>query len=194
LYCVDGVEGTTTNNYGDDSMSLGDTIHNVKYNKGANTTPRHRQLAAEEIQKVRRIKYFVIGFLFTITIAVAIGAYLSKHVSEGDEFKSQFSEDATKIVETMGRNLVLTLQASDAFTVSITSLAMATNQSWPYVVVPDFAVRAEKIRSLANAVLVNTYTLVEPDQRYKWQNFTALVGPEWVDESIEAIAEFDGKE
>ena len=69
---------------------------------------------------------------------------------------------------------------------------MATNQSWPYVVVPDFAVRAEKIRSLANAVLVNTYTLVEPEQRSTWQNFTAAVGPEWVNNSIEAIAEFDG--
>jgi len=186
-------EGTTS--YGeddDDPTSMGDATNVGNFNKGA-AQPR-RQLAAKEVQTVRRIKYFVICFLFTITIAVAFGAYLATWNSEGGEFVSQFNEDATKIVHTMGRNLILTLQAADAFTVSITSMAMATNQSWPCVVVPDFAVRAEKIRSLANSVYVNTYIWVEPDERSKWENFTALTGPAWVDESVEAIAEFDGME
>ena len=92
----------------------------------------------------------------------------------------------------MGINLVRTLQASDAFVVSITSLASFTNQSWPFVVVPDFAVRAEKIRSLANAVFVNTYNLVQPNERMEWENFTARTGESWVNQSIAAIEEFDG--
>ncbi|KAG7338693.1 adenylate/guanylate cyclase [Nitzschia inconspicua] len=69
-------------------------------------------------------------------------------------------------------------------------MAEATNQTWPYVVVEDFAVRAEKIRSLANAVYVSTYHLVQPEQRYEWQNFTAKTGNKWINESISVIENY----
>ena len=113
-------------------------------------------------------------------------------MQEQREFEDQFLEDSIKVLSTMGSNLVRTLQASDAFVASITSLASVTNQAWPFVVVPDFAVRAEKIRSLANAVYVNTYNLVQPNERMEWENFTAQTGESWVNESITAIEDFDG--
>lgn len=155
-------------------------------------TPRQRQLAVKEIQTVKRIKFFVIVSLLILTACVAVSAYFISAGQEQIEFVAQFQEDATKLLQTVGNNLLLTLSASDAFTVSITSSAHATNQEWPFVVVPDFAVRAEKIRSLANAVLVNTYPIVEPEQRAEWENFTAHTGQGWVDESIQAIADYDG--
>jgi hypothetical protein len=181
-----GLDDGTTTNQGEDDTTIG-TNRDFDINN-----PRNRQLAAKEINAVRRTKYFVIICLLCIMIGVACGAYFLSAGSEQVEFVEQFNEDAKKVLQTMGRNLIQTLQASDAFTVSITSLAMATNQTWPYVVVPDFAVRAEKIRSLANAVLVNTYYFVEPEQRSEWENFTARTGETWVNESIAAIEEFEG--
>jgi hypothetical protein len=179
-------DGTTTNQGEDDTT--------IATNRDFESYPRNSQLAAKEINAVRRTKYLVIIFLLCIMIGVSIGAYFLSANSEQVEFVEQFNEDAKKVLQTMGSNLVLNLQAADAFTVSITSLAMATNQTWPYVVVPDFAVRAEKIRSLANAVLVNTYIFVEPEQRSEWEDFTAQTGETWVNESIAAIEEFDGME
>lgn len=69
-------------------------------------------------------------------------------------------------------------------------MAKVTGQTWPFVVVPDFAVRAEKIRSLANAVYVNTYHVVRREQRDEWQNFTAATGNTWINESIAAIENY----
>mmetsp|Transcript_42798 Transcript_42798/g.46469 ORF Transcript_42798/g.46469 Transcript_42798/m.46469 type:complete len:216 (-) Transcript_42798:2308-2955(-) len=134
------------------------------------------QLAYKEIQKVCRVNYFIICFLTSMTITIAFVAYFVSSVTEESDFVTQFNEDALKIVESMGKNLVPTLQNSDAFTVSITLFAMATKQPWLFVVVPDFGVRVEKIRALAHAVLVNTYIYVEPDERTKGENFTAETG------------------
>lgn len=155
-------------------------------------TPRERQLASKEIKKVRRTKNFIILFLLIIMIGVSAAAYCLLSYQEYQEFKIQFHEDSHKVLLTMGINLIRTLQASDAFVVSITSLASATNQDWPFVIVPDFAVRAEKIRSLANAVYVNTYNLVQHDKRKEWENFTAQNGKSMINESIAAIENFDG--
>jgi hypothetical protein len=50
-------------------------------------------------------------------------------------------------------------------------------------------VAAEKIRSLCEAVYVNTYLVVENDQRKEWENFTATVGTQMADEANETIAD-----
>lgn len=156
------------------------------------TTPRERKLAERESTRVRRTKYFVMLFLLFIMVGVSAATYHLISKQEYEEFHRQFKEDSHKVLSTMGSNLVRTLQASDAFVVSMSSLAAATNQSWPFVVIPDFAVRAEKIRSLANAVYVNTYHLVEPSQRREWETFTAQHGEAMINESIATIENFDG--
>jgi hypothetical protein len=89
-----------------------------------------------------------------------------------------------------GQNLDRIFLASDAFAVSAASHAAHTNQTWPFVTIPNFAVRAEKIRSLCGAVYVNTYHTVEQEQRGEWERYTAIAGPPMVDEAIAAIAEF----
>jgi hypothetical protein len=83
------------------------------------------------------------------------------------------------------------MEASDAFIASITSYAAHTNQTWPYVVIPDFSVAAEKIRCLCGAVYVNTYHVVENEKRQEWEHFTATGGKEMVDKAISAIAEYN---
>jgi len=156
------------------------------------STPRAHQLAATENRKVQRTKNFVMFFLFIIMVGLSVATYFWISNGEYGEFEHQFYDDCNKVLTAMGSNLVRTLEASDAFVVSIVSLASATNQSWPFVVVPDFAVRAEKIRLLANAVYVNTYPLVRPNERKEWENFTAQHGESMIIESIAAIEEFDG--
>jgi hypothetical protein len=176
-----------TTSIDEDDLSLG-----TRTGIEPSSTPRAHQLAATESRKIRRTKNFVMLFLFIIMVGLSVATYFRISNGEYGEFERQFHEDSNKVLTTMGSNLVRTLEASDAFVVSIISLASATNQSWPFVVVPDFAVRAEKIRSLANAVYVNTYPLVQPNERKEWENFTAQHGESMIIESIAAIEEFDG--
>mmetsp|Transcript_1718 Transcript_1718/g.4427 ORF Transcript_1718/g.4427 Transcript_1718/m.4427 type:complete len:967 (-) Transcript_1718:770-3670(-) len=157
-------------------------------------SPREQQLAAKESKKIHRTKFFVMFFLLVIMVGVSIATYYMISREEHVEFVHQFNDDSHKILSSMGSNFVRNLEASDAFVVSITSLASVTNQEWPFVVVPDFAVRAEKIRSLANAVYVSTYNLVQPNQRNEWEKFTAEKGESIVIESITALEDFDEKQ
>lgn len=150
------------------------------------------QLASSETKAVRRMKLIVMLCLLASMTAVAFTAYYLTAQQETGEFTDQFQEDANKILSTMGSNLERSLQASDAFVTSMASAAVTTNQTWPFVVHPDFAVQAEKIRSLANAAYVMNYNWVKPDQREQWQNFTAATGKAWVNESLAVMEEYDG--
>jgi len=64
-------------------------------------------------------------------------------------FEEQFLDDAHKVLEAVGSSLYLTLGAIDALVDSMISFAHYTNQTWPFVTIPDFAVRSAKIRSLS---------------------------------------------
>ena len=165
--------------------SLGDTSAGAA---AAAAAAKHREiiLAAKENQALRMLKCFVFGFLFLCMGFVSWGIYWYMSTSEINELHLQFHEDATKVLATLGTNMEHILEAMDAFTVSMISHARSTNQTWPFVVIPDFAVRAEKIRSLSGAVYINTYHFVEDTQRVEWENFTAKPSSHsWVNESIQ---------
>ncbi|KAL3917415.1 MAG: hypothetical protein SGILL_004724 [Bacillariaceae sp.] len=148
-------------------------------------------LAEKETKTLRRLKCIVFSLLFCSMMAVAFTAYYVTARQETVEFEKQYYENAHKVLSTMGSNLERTLQASDAFVASIASMAELTNQTWPFVVVPDFAVRAEKIRSLANAVVANTYAVIQPEERSEWERFSALAGESFVEESLTVMEEYD---
>jgi hypothetical protein len=152
---------------------------------------RREELASKESRAVTKLKLLVFGSLFCSMVAVALVAYFLTSQAEQDNFELKFHDDANKLLGNMGQNLQRTMEAADAFITSITSYAAHTNQTWPYVVIPDFAVRAEKVRSLCGAVYLNTYQFVEHAQRKEWENFTASVGTKMADEAIAAIADYN---
>ena len=76
-----------------------------------------------------------------------------------------------------------TLEAVDSFVVTTASYAEATNSSWPFVTIPNFAVRIAKIRTLAKAVYVGQLQYVSEDQRRAWQNYS-MQHSSWVEQSI----------
>ena len=61
-----------------------------------------------------------------------------------------------------------------------------------FVTIPDFTVRADKVRSLSRATIVNTYHFVTAEERSQWEEYTAENGPRYVEESI-AIQEHDSR-
>jgi hypothetical protein len=152
---------------------------------------QREELASKETRNVTKLKLVVFGSLFVSMVAVVLSAYFFTAQGEHHNFEVHFYDDANKILGNMGHNLQRTMEVSDAFISSITSFAAYTNQTWPYVVIPDFYVTAEKIRSLCGAVYVTTYHVVENDQRKEWENFTATVGTEMIDQAIAAIAEYN---
>jgi hypothetical protein len=152
---------------------------------------RSEGLSSKETRAVINLKLFVFGSLFLSMVAVVLTAYFLTSQAEHDSFELHFYDDANKILGNMGQNLQRTMQASDAYIATITSYAAHTNQTWPYVVIPDFSVTAEKFRSLCGAVYVNTYLVVENEQRKEWEKFTAKVGRKMADKATATIAEYN---
>jgi hypothetical protein len=82
------------------------------------------------------------------------------------------------------------LQGSfDSLAVSTISLARATNQTWPFVTLPDFAVRMAKILPLSRTFVMYMLPLVTPSQRDEWEAYT-VQNDYWVNESIKIQKEF----
>jgi hypothetical protein len=119
----------------------------TEQNSLANATPKEQDaIAKDEDKAVFRLRLLVIGVLVASTVGVACAVYNYISKSENSQFEESFSDDANKVLEALGSSLHLTLSAVDAFVVNIASCAILSNSSWPFVTIPDFAVRANKIR------------------------------------------------
>ena len=168
------------------ASSRGTTLH-----LGDETTVKEEKLANKETQTVGRLKIVVLLLLVFSAIGVALAVFYYVRNSELEDFEESFHGDAVKVLSSLGANLDLTMEAMDTFATSILSYARETNQSWPFVTVPDFAIRGAKLLSLSSAFYVNTYPLVTFEQREKWEYYSAM-NNEWVDESIEIQENHDG--
>lgn len=131
------------------------------------------EIASKENRAVTLLRIVVLLVLLGSTAAVAALAYTYSTYSERDRFEEAFFGDAEKVFTAMGRSLDLTFSALDVCVASIVSYAKATNATWPFVTIPDVAVRAKKMRSVLNAVHVTLYPAVTNESLLEWESYTA---------------------
>ncbi|KAL7564099.1 hypothetical protein ACA910_012376 [Epithemia clementina (nom. ined.)] len=143
-----------------------------------------RNLARRETKAVCGVRFLVFGVLLCSMMAVAILVFHQLRSNETNSFEKQFREDSSKVLASLGLSIDLTLGGLDALVVNMASEAKAYNQTWPFVTIPDFAVRAQKTKSLTNALYLNVFTYVETSQRSAWENYTAVEGPTWLEETL----------
>ena len=142
-------------------------------------------LAKRESKAVLGMRFLVFGVLLASTIVVAVLVYYYTSSSERTQFESSFTMDAQKVLQGIGTSLDYTLGGADAMVVSMVSYANATNQTWPFVTIPDYGVRADKIMGLTNAIYITMFMYVAPGQRYQWQNYSAEHGKQWVEQTLD---------
>jgi hypothetical protein len=161
------------------------------HHQGSTSSPSDAaQIAKKETSAVKGLKLLVLAVLVLSMVTITVGVYIFSSNSEQQDFEDAIADYTVKILASLGENIDLTLGAADTFVVTIVSLAKATNQTWPFVTIPDFAVRGAKIRSLSQVTYLNLYQYVSNENRAAWEAYTAMHGPQWVNESI-AIQEED---
>ena len=141
------------------------------------------KLALKETKLVRNFKAVVFTVIILSALSVALSVYFYLSNAEQADFENQFEDDAIKVLASLGSNIDLTLGAADAFATTIMSVAKATNQTWPFVTIPDFGVQAGKVLSLSSAYIINLYTLVQDNERKDYEAYMAENNG-WVDETI----------
>lgn len=147
-------------------------------------------IGKRETRQVAQRKLYVWIVLLVSAIATAVGAFVYIRNSEEVAYQADFQSNAHKVLEAIGKSLEQTLKSLDALTVSIVSHAHATNQTWPFVTVPDFTLRAAKTISLSDVVFMSILPLVTNQTRHKWEEY-AVNHDTWTNTSVQLQSEYN---
>lgn len=158
-------------------------LESSSHDKPVQHEEENLQIAQAETRAVNQSKILVFFVLLISTIVVALVVFFHLTNSENSAFEDQYLEDVKKVYGEFGSALDQMLGATDNFMVSMVSHAKYSNSEWPFVTMPDFAVKASKLLSLSKAIMVGTYPLVDTEERPKWENYT-VENDAWVDTGL----------
>ena len=105
-------------------------------------------VARRETKAVGGLRWCVVFVLVVSMTLVAVTTYFYLREEEMSEFEEQFQGDSFKILSSLGASLDKAIAGVDAYVISMLSYAHETNQTWPFVTVPDFEARSEKFLAL----------------------------------------------
>jgi hypothetical protein len=148
-------------------------------------------IGKQETAAVWRIKFIVLLVLVASTSAVAATAYTYLSSNQEAQFRKQFQEDSSKVLAAIGVSLDKTFGLLDSVAVSWVSVARMTNQTWPFVTMPDFAVRMAKLVPLTDAMNLVILPIVAPDKRQAWEEYAAQ-NLDWINEGVKVQSEWSG--
>lgn len=156
-----------------------------------NDSQGEQVIAKQETIDVFRLKLVVLLVLMVsaASIASAVFIYLSK--AEQNQFEEEFLDQSHKVLEAIGSSLDKTFGLFDSVAVAFVSFARATNQKWPFVTMPDFALRMSKLLPLTDAVNINILPLVTSQNREAWEAYS-LTNEHWINEGMAFQESWDG--
>eukprot|EP00934_Nitzschia_sp_Nitz4_P003177 Nitzschia sp. Nitz4//scaffold52_size167869//51633//56242//NITZ4_002269-RA/size167869-snap-gene-0.210-mRNA-1//1//CDS//3329554014//3167//frame0 len=131
-----------------------------------------------------KLRLLVITLFVSMGIWFPIVIYITVRSGQVNSFEAAFETQADQLIEGVEFHLVQTLQAVDALRIAITSHASTNNASWPFVTIPDYDLRAQNIRDLANVISVNLHPIVSYEDRLPWEEY-AVDNIEWLMTSLE---------
>jgi hypothetical protein len=170
-----GFDGKSISNYSDDASWMVD--------KEEEQNGPHSNIARRETTTVWKWKLVVVFVLVAGTIGAALAVSCYTHDSEIEKFRSAFAEDAAKVSSAVAKSLEQTVGALDVLAATLVSHAAHSNQSWPQVTLPDFAIHASKVLPSSNALYLSVLPLVTSRQRVAWERY-AGANDAWVNESM----------
>jgi hypothetical protein len=99
---------------------------------------------------------------------------------------NQFVNYASEIHSVAQQNARNTISTVEAFSATLSSYALDTQSTWPFVTVRDFPARADRLADLINATAVTYAPIVTAEQRMpQWFDYSAQQRPIIVQEGIE---------
>jgi len=148
-------------------------------------------VAHKENNAVWSLRLLVGGVLLLSMVLVGVGTYFYTNNTEVSAFEENFHEHAVKVLSALSESLHKTLGGVDTYVVSMMSYAKDTNSTWPFVTIPDFEARSEKVLAFTKAVVFMQFLLITPETRPEWEKYSAQHGRTWADESLAYLKEND---
>jgi hypothetical protein len=137
--------------------------------------------------ETRFVMYLRLGLLLSLLVSAAVVSatvYIFISSQEEKKFETAFIEYSSKLAEAFQSIAGRRLGAIAALSTSVTSFALASNATWPFVIVPNFEAQVRHINELAGvnrtafAVVVEAKNRAMWEQKYVPQNYLI-----WLEES-----------
>lgn len=127
--------------------------------------------------------------LLVLTVGVSSASYAYMRNSEATDFRNSFRSSSRLVIETFHDSVKSQLRAIASMSASITSIALATNQSFPFVLVDNFEVLGAQTRVAAQTVAVQWAPIITDDIREDWEEY-ALRHRGHIDKAFERDLEY----
>ena len=140
----------------------------------------NQSLATQENKDLTKFRLFLVTILFwtTIGVGLAVWIYFTEETEKG--FEEFYDHQAQELYEESTSKIIVALGAIDSFALALS----AKFSDWPFVTVPKFSIRAERLRNLSNAVQVSNYYYVQNDQLEQWEAYSTE-NDFWLEEGIQ---------
>jgi len=134
-------------------------------------TNAKESLAGKQTQVVNLLCCAVLALLMVTTIVVLCGVFFYMHNHERETFETTFQDSAFQVIEAFHDTLECNLGALDTLSVGITSYAKATNQSLPFLTIPDFERRGCNFRIDSGAPVLMYLPVITDEMRTQWEEY-----------------------
>eukprot|EP00980_Cylindrotheca_fusiformis_P023103 scaffold10116_cov127-Cylindrotheca_fusiformis.AAC.5 len=149
------------------------------------------EVAEREEVNILRAKILVAVIIILAVCGVSTSTYKLVKDQEKTNFENEFVGYASEILTVSRQKADQLFLGLDAFSASIESQAASENAlqntSWPFYIVPDWSIKAQKLARLTGVsdATVSLYPIVQIDEMDEFNAFAAQAVPKWYQESVE---------
>lgn len=140
-------------------------------------------MAEPETIAVRILRVITLLVMVGATVAVSVYVYVFMKNNEEEALEENFYDLANRLVDGFHANAALRVQTLDMLGISLTSSAIASNQTWPYCTFDDFEARATAARAIIKSDYVGWMPYVTDENKKEWEAYTAQ-NTYWLNESF----------
>ena len=130
-----------------------------------------RDIVKRETRAVNFLRALLLLLLLAIATFSSLAIYQYTSDEEKDKFEIDFQQSADRIIFSFQDGIERRLGAVNAMANIITSHAHHSNESFPFVTVPNFVTRGSDIRIQADAMVIHYMPLVTDDNREEWERY-----------------------
>jgi hypothetical protein len=143
----------------------------------------YETLVRRETKAVNVLRVLVLALLFVMATLTSTGVYLYTSNDEKNSFEAGYQNNAERIIESFHDAVERRLGAISSMATSITSYAVDTNKTFPFVTIPNFELRGSDLRIQADASLIGWMPLVTDESRVDWEEY-ALADRSQIDKAF----------
>jgi hypothetical protein len=129
-------------------------------------------LAEAETRVVSYLRLAALLVLVITAVVVCTGVHYYASNNEQEAFLAEYENSALQVMDHFHDSVERNLAAVASLSTDITSYAQRENLTFPFVTMPDFALKGAHLRILSGAFIIQYRPLVMPEKREEWEIFT----------------------